>query len=193
LIASGIRRSISAMRRLAWVLPLAFFFLNPAFACGPSDEPVYHFGAPAMTYAVEGNWSFTIAPQGGAPLQQVTVRLEQASAASGAPSAARAPQRSLIRAAHACGGRTLVKSAAACVDITKMPLVVSVVSGDASFSETTPEGNFSVMGYDFFEGTLDLKVGPYQIEVQVFPDATFGNARIVPTGTFASLTLVTRA
>jgi hypothetical protein len=193
LIASGIRRSISAMRRLACVLALAFFFLNPAFACGPA-EPEYHFGAAEMSFAVEGNWTFAIAPQGGAALPTVTVHLEQASSADGGATASRSTRRSLIRAAHACGGRTLVKSAAACIDITRMPLVVSVVSGDATFSQTPPTGDFSVYGYDFSQGILGLKVGSYELQIDVFADRTFGNGHVMmPTGEQASLTLVTRS
>jgi hypothetical protein len=181
------------MRRLAWLLPLAFFFLNPAFACGPSDEPEYHFGAPAMTFAVEGNWTFTITPEGGAAPQTVTVRVEQASSADGGATTAAAPRRSLIRAAHACGGRTLVKSAAACIDFTTMPLAVSVVSGDPYFSRTTPTGTFLVYGYEFSQGTLFLTVGAYNLEIEVFPDRSFGNASVVPNGNLGSLTLVTRS
>lgn len=181
------------MRRLAWILSVAFFFLNPAFACGPA-EPEYHFGAPEMSFAVEGNWTFAIASQGGGPLQNVTVHVEQASSAQGTATAALSPRRSLIRAAHACGGRTLVKSAAACIDITRMPLVVTVVSGDAAFSESAPAGDFNVYGYEFSQGTLGLKVGPYQLEIQVFADRTFGDAHaMMSTGEQASVTLVTRS
>ena len=52
------------MRKLIWIVPLAFFFLNPAIACGPA-EPQFQYGAVEMRAAVEGDWSFTITPDGG--------------------------------------------------------------------------------------------------------------------------------
>jgi len=50
IIASSFTRSVM------WIVPIAFFFLNPNVGCG-SDEPAFQFGAPEMLAAVEGNWS----------------------------------------------------------------------------------------------------------------------------------------
>ena len=97
------------MRNLFWLLFIGFFFLNPGVAC--TGEPDYQYGAEELRAAVEGDWSLTIAPNGAAPIA-VTIHIAQATTAAGA--AARAPGRSLVRSAYACGTRTLVKGAAAC-------------------------------------------------------------------------------
>src|SRR4051795_12742072 len=98
------------MRKLMWLGPIGPFFLTPTLAC--SDEPQFQYGAAEMRAAVEGDWSLTITPDGGTAMQ-VTVHVEEAPTALG-PTAARWPSRGFVRAAHACGTRTLVKSAGAC-------------------------------------------------------------------------------
>jgi hypothetical protein len=178
------------MRRLSWLLPVLFFLVNPGFACGP-PEPQYEYGAEEMRAAVEGVWSFTIMPEGAAAPIQVTVKIEQASAAA-APQA-RAAGRSFLRAAYACGSRTLVKSAAACIDSTVMPLAVTFVAGDASFSSAEMSGSFEVMGTQFgpFDSRLELVVGAFHVDAQVTPDGTVFNAGVFPGE--GTLTIVARS
>ena len=139
-----------------------------------------------MRAAVEGDWSFTITPSGAAATQ-VTVHVEQAATAPGAT--ARAPGRAFVRAAYACGGRTLVKSAGACIDVSEMPLTVSYVSGDASFSAAAMSGTFRVYGLAFASGDLELMIGPYQILSQVSADGTLGDPHLGPLGTVGTLTV----
>jgi hypothetical protein len=186
------RRSIWAMRRFLWVFPVAFFFLNPSFACGPA-EPDYRFGADEMRAAVEGNWSFTIMPANASAPLRVTVKLEQSATAPEAPTSAAG--LGLIRAAYACGSRTLVKSAGACTDGSVMPLTVSFVAGDPSFSSAQMSGRFEVNGTVFtpFNSDLELTVGDYQIHMQVSPDGSFLNAFVSTVGSEATLTIITRA
>src|SRR6185369_9810377 len=138
----------------------AFFFLNPNVGCG-SDEPQFQFGAAEMRGAVEGDWSFTITPSGGGATH-VTVHIAQAAAVVDG-STARTPGRTVLRAAYACGGRTLVRSAGACIDVSEMPLTVSVVSGDPVFSGAAMSGTFRVYGLSFAFGDLELMIGPYRI------------------------------
>jgi hypothetical protein len=171
------------MPRLLWLLPLGFFFLNPTFACGPA-EAEYQYGASEMRAAVEGTWSFSLTPVDGPPTQ-VTVRLEQAPTAPA--SMARASGRALVRAAQACGTRTLVKSAGACDDISQMPLVVTYVSGDSAFSTAPLSGNFNVYSTVFTSGELQLKVGSYQISSQVNADGSLGDSQLGP-GTLGTVT-----
>jgi hypothetical protein len=167
------------MRTLLWLVPVAFFFLNPGVGCG-SDEPQFDYGATEMRAAIEGDWSFTITSDAGA-VTQVTVHVDQASATSGA--AARAPGRALVRAAYACGTRTLVKSAQACVDVTEMPLAVTYVSGDDAFATAALSGTFGVVGLSFaYGGDLVLNIGPYQIVSQVKPDRSLVDLRLGPGG-----------
>ena len=80
------------MRNLWWVLPIAFFFLNPNLACG-TDEPQFQYGAAEMQAAIAGTWSFTITPTGGTATE-VTVQIDEADTAPGAT--AQAPRRSLF-------------------------------------------------------------------------------------------------
>jgi len=166
------------MRNLLWIVPIAFFFVNPSVGCG-SDEPPFQFGAAEMRAAVEGDWSFTITPSGEAPLQ-VTVHVDQAAAVDGLR--ARAPGRALVRAASACGGRTLVKSAGACIDASEMPLTINYVSGDSVFSGATMSGTFRVYGLLFASGDLELMIGPYRILSQVNADGSFADSRLAQAG-----------
>jgi hypothetical protein len=78
----------------------------------------------------------------------------------------------LLRAAHACGSRTLVKSAGACTDISSMPLAITFVSGDPSLMSAQLSGTFMVPSTTFQSGMLELTLGPYSISATVGPDGT---------------------
>ena len=179
------------MPKLAWIVPLGFFFLNPAVACGPA-EPEFQYGAAEMRAAVEGDWSFTITPAGGAATQ-VTLHIDEA-ATAGDAGVAREPGRGVLRAAYACGTRTLVKGAGACIDATQMPLALTFVSGDATLGGGRFSGRFLVDGLIFNSvaaGTLSLTIGPYDIESTLGPDGTPGDPDLGPGGTSGTL-LVSR-
>jgi hypothetical protein len=180
------------MRRALWLVPVAIFFLNPGFACGP-PEPQYQYGAAEMRAAVEGNWSFSIVPQGASAPIQVTVHVEQSATAPAA--AERAPGRAFVRAAYACGSRTLVKSAGACVDVSDMPLAVTFVSGDPTFSSAAFAGDFKVYGTEFAssDSQLQIVLGGYQIDAQLSPDGTLVNPRVGPGASLGSLLIATRS
>jgi hypothetical protein len=186
------RLSSRLSSRLAWLLPIAFFFVNPGLACGPA-EPQYRYGAAEMRAAVEGVWSFTIAPQDGSPVQHIAVHLEQAASAPQLEKTASAPGRSLVRAAWACGNRTLVRSAGACVDSSTMPLAVTVLSGDLVLSSGTLSGSFRVDGLTFTFGDLVIDLGPYQILMRVDVYGNFNGVHLGPGGAPGSLTIITRA
>jgi len=146
------------MRRLLWALPLAVFLLNPNLACGVAESE-YHYGAPEMRAAVEGDWTFTFTPPDGSSTQ-VTLHLEQAAT----PISNRVPgdSGSLVRSAQACGTRTLIKGAGACLDVTQMPLTVTYVAGDPALAApgTRLSGIFTVYGLEFTGGRVALAVGP---------------------------------
>jgi hypothetical protein len=180
------------MRRFLWAVPVAVFFLNLGFACGPA-EPQYQYGAAEMRAAVEGNWSFTILPDGASSPIQVTVKVEQAATAPGQRASARG--RSFVRAAYACGSRTLVKGAAACIDSSVMPLAVTFVSGDASLANVALSGTFIINGTQFLTAISDLELvlGGYHISSQLSPEGSFVMPRIGPGESLGSLTIVTRS
>jgi hypothetical protein len=173
------------MRNLLWILPVAFFFLNPNLACG-TDEPQFQYGAAEMQAAIAGTWSFTITPTGGAATE-VTVQIDEADTAPGAT--AQASRRHLIRAAHACGSRTLVKSASACIDISSMPLAITFVSGDPALMSAQLAGVFTVAGTIFESGMVDLTIGAYHIAAQVDADGTVVNPSLTALGTTGTLTV----
>jgi hypothetical protein len=176
------------MHSLFWLVPIAFFFINPSFGCG-TDEPQWQYGAAQMQAAVAGTWTFVITPAGGTATE-VTVQIDEADTAPGAT--AQAPRRSLIRAAHACGSRTLVKSAAACTDESSMPLAITFVSGDPSLMSAQPVGSFIVPGTTFQAGFLNMMIGTYLITATVSPDGTVTNPSVSGQGTSGTL-VITRS
>jgi hypothetical protein len=176
------RWNIEAMRNLWWLVPIAVFFLNPSLAC--SDEPQFQYGAEEMRAAVAGDWSLTITPDGGSATQ-VTVHVDQAAA----PAAAAGPTRGLVRAAQACGVRTLVKSAGACIDWSEMPLAVGYVSGDSTFTTATLSGQFRIFSLVFDTGDVTLTIGPYQVLAQVKADGALVDPHLGPLGTAGTVTI----
>jgi hypothetical protein len=179
------------MRSLFWLVPIAFFFLNPNLGCVGPDEPQFQYGASEMQAAIAGTWTFTIMPN-GATATAVTVQIDEAETVPGAT--AQASGRSLIRVAHACGSRTLVKSAGACTDTSSMPLAITFVSGDPSLMNAQLSGDFIVSGTTFQSGDLEVFVDSYQISASVLRDGTVMNTSLYVTGQGATGTVtVTRS
>jgi len=174
---------------IAWPVLLLAFFLNPGFACGPA-EPEFQYGVEEMRAAVEGTWSVSFVPAGEREERQVTVKVTQGSQAVAAVTPARA--RRLIRPAHACGSRTLVKSASACLDSTYMPLEVTFVAGDAAFATAAMSGSLTVLGTTFTEAAAALiviRLGGYTLSGQITPHGMVLHPLLTtpgPTGTVTS-------
>jgi hypothetical protein len=93
----------------------------------------------------------------------------------------------VIRAAAACGTRTFVKSAAACIDTSEMPLDIAFVSGDPRFQGAAMTGALRIGGLTFGEGMLSLGLGDVTVSVLVTPEGTTGPypAASSPLGTGA--------
>jgi hypothetical protein len=161
------------MRKLSWLFLAAFFFLNPGFACGPG-EAEYQYGAAEMRAAIEGDWALTIMPTSDTATElQVTIK----QATSAAASASLAPELAFVRPAHACGDRTLLASANACISTTTMPLAVSVSPGGTAISGTLT-GTFSVLGTTFGQGHLTLTLGERNVSATLAPDGTVLSATL---------------
>lgn len=173
------------MRNLSWLLPIAFFFINPGFGCG-TDEPQFQYGSAEMQAAIAGTWTFTITPSDGTPTE-VTVQIDEADTAPGAT--AQVSGRSFIRAAHACGSRTLVKSAGACTDVSSMPLAITFVSGDPSLMNGPLSGAFIVPGTMFQSGMLELTIGPYAIMATVSSDGTVTSPFLTGQGAIGTVAI----
>jgi hypothetical protein len=88
----------------------------------------------------------------------------------------------LVRSAYACGTRTFVKSAAACVDSSEMPLTMAVVAGDSTYSSATWSGTFRVMSLVFGPGSgmLSLSCGDLYLQANVSPDGSVTNVHLYP-------------
>ena len=64
-----------------------------------------------------------------------------------------------------------------------MPLTVTFVEGDNSFSNAALSGYFNVYGLAFATGNLDLVLASYHVTVPVNADGSLGDAHLVPAGT----------
>jgi hypothetical protein len=142
------------MRKVALVLGLLAFVLNPGFACSPGDDG-FTYGEQDMRDAVEGPWRVTI-DKGQGPVS-FTLRFAQATAPTTAQR--REGGATLLRAAHACGTRTFVAGAAACIDLSDLPLAITFVDGDDAYREIAFTGHFQVMSLHFDQGNLELRFG----------------------------------
>jgi hypothetical protein len=172
---------------LVLLLGLAAFMLNPAFACAPNSNDEFQYGASELRAAVEGTWQVTLNPN-GQPTSMVTIRIEQG---TGQPSALHGGTGvRLVRAAAACGTRTLVRPAGACVSITVMPLGGSVQGGDETLRAAMVSGQFEVPGIAFSEGWIELEIGPHRLRGTLSPtgvasDVTLWDATGAANGSVA--------
>jgi hypothetical protein len=175
------------MRKIAMVLGALMFLLNPNLACDDGG-PQFQYGEAEMRAAIEGNWLVTFTARDGTSTQ-VTLRIEEGTG----------PQTSyqtggLVRSAYACGTRTFVKSAAACVDGSQMPLTVAVVAGDSVYASATWSGDFIVMSTVFVSGSgmLSLSFGDLHLQANVSPDGSPGSANLYSASTDLPTVSLTR-
>jgi hypothetical protein len=161
------------MRRLALSLALLAFFLNPGIACVSSDDPDFKYGEAEMKAAVEGTWVLTLRSTDGT-LSETTLQIAETSKAQAmmSPPGPGSHRTGVIRSAAACGTRTFVKSAGACIDMSEMPLDVTFVSGDPRFQGTALSGNLRITSLVFSQGTLNLGLGGVSVWASVAPDGT---------------------
>jgi hypothetical protein len=177
------------MRRLLWAIPLAAFFLNPSFACGGPTGPAFEYDAAELRAVIGGTWMLTFTPDGGG-ITHVSFTVDQA-AGTVAPTAS-ARRQGLVRAAQACGTRTLVRGAAACVDVTEMPLEVKFLAGEETLATAPLSGTFRVYGTKFAYGDLELVLGPYHVAMTVDRYGNVAATRLAAPGPAGSITIVTR-
>jgi hypothetical protein len=127
---------------LAAALATAVLVLNPLYFFH-SKERGFNFDARDMRAAVEGTWMFTL-PETD---KIYYVEIEQAAQEQ------RSTVGTAISSAHACGSRTLVKTASACEVETLMPLTVRLLATTDATS-----GSFEVYGPTFQSGSLKLSI-----------------------------------
>jgi hypothetical protein len=148
-------------KALVLVLGLAALILNPIAACS-LFEPSFNFGAAEMRAAVEGTWTITAPATADHPAMEYTVRIAQGDAAARPDLAS----LGLVAPAAACGSRSFVRPAAACIDATRMPLDIQIVKGP---STQPSSGKMVVLGTSFKSAGLDLVVDGVALRGQVSP------------------------
>lgn len=158
-----------ASRRLVrFAVVGAAVVVNPLFgiASGPS------FGAAEMRTAIEGTWQVTVAGADGAE-QVMRFTLAQGTE-PGARTQERHASRAWVRAAEACGTRSLVRPAGACMDVTRMPLAVTRIE-EAGMEQEAP-GELVVEGTRFETGALEATVGGLRLAATVAPGGEIRSA-----------------
>lgn len=153
---------------LAIVAGVAVFLVTPYFVWQAFEEH-YDFGAVDMAKAVEGTWQVELHPRTG-EARTLTLTIAQANA----------PKRvggdgGWIRSAAACGHRTLIKSAEACITITSMPLEVTA-------AETELTGQLDVEGESFVNARLRVAFPAEQLKFDWGQDPRTITATLSPTG-----------
>ncbi|HWO24507.1 MAG TPA: hypothetical protein VNO30_37450 [Kofleriaceae bacterium] len=135
---------------------VAVFLITPYFLY--QRVTAYGFGEAEMRRAVEGTWTLELTTAAGAQ-RSITLEIEQAR------SAARAErERGWIRSAAACGSRTFIRSADACVDASMMDLKLTAIGDDRP---TLLRGQLMVTGKSFQRGQLDLEIDGRLVVAQI--------------------------
>jgi hypothetical protein len=150
------------MRVRTWLWTLivpAIVILDPLGACGDGS---YKYGDSELRAAVEGHWHAVVKGH------EYDLTITQATDAD----LVRARQHGWVRSAGACGHRSLVREAAACVDSTTMPLLVADGEGRLA------EGTFRVAGLEFGDGFLEVATRDGSLSIDAIVDPT-GHARAV--------------
>jgi hypothetical protein len=119
----------------------------------------------------EATWVLTLGEAAGSSNEEITVRVTQSSKAQSNATLSQ-HRTGLIRSAAACGSRTFVASANACIDYSEMPLDVVLVSGPDSYKAASLSGNFRIASLIFTEGTFSLSFGSVNVYAEITRDGT---------------------
>ncbi len=174
------------MRWGAWKVPVLggtfglAFALNPAFVSGCGlFGPSFEFGE-ADVVALMANESL-LGPhrfrQGDAEYV-LTVELEQRRGKDQTSQVA-----AVVREAHACSGRTFLRSAGACLDTTDMPVegrvkLVKLGSPEIAIADVPASGSLEIHGLELDNARLDLEGEGYSFELRSTDARRFELARI---------------
>src|SRR5512138_256094 len=127
------------MRKLVAGCALSTVFL---FNCDLIFGPSFEFGEAEMRSAVEGTWEVT--PRSG---EKLRFTIKQGGDSD------RHSARSFVPAAQACGSRSFIKSASACIHMSQMPLELVALDGHHVLG-----GQLVVDGTRFDRGDLLLTI-----------------------------------
>lgn len=127
-----------------------------------------------MKAAVEGTWVLTLGTEESAPLTLQVV--ESSKAQPDQLHASQGRRSGLVRPAAACGTRTFVASAGACIDSSEMALDVLFVGGPDAYRGVEMSGRLVVRSLTFSRGEYGLTIGNLLVTAQVAPDGTVSAA-----------------
>jgi hypothetical protein len=152
------------MRFIAAAFALVVFIVNPGFGCG--DD--FAFGPAEMKSAAEGTWELSFESD-SAPRAIVTLQ-----------HSASYPSWSALPSAHACGNRSFMSSASACLSSTGMTFDVETVKAEEPFARATGAG-LGVIGQSFSQGTLSVQFSnTVRVDLELLPDGTVVGSRLTP-------------
>ena len=131
---------------VTWGLAASVWALNPVITgCDPSNEKEFSFGEAEMLELLddlnEQSWSIEFEGSSVEVLVELNQIEEEASAALSLPS----------NSAHACGTRSFIASAEACIDVTSLLIEgsISIIDEESDEPETFfVSGSIDVMGLD---------------------------------------------
>ncbi|MEP6863077.1 MAG: hypothetical protein ABJE66_20795 [Deltaproteobacteria bacterium] len=142
--------------------------VNPVFRMFVHD---YSYSETDIRHAVEGAW--TVTPEHGAAIHFTATERSMHAAREG-----------LIRSAGACGERSFVHTAGACMDFSTLDLAIT------STDITVEQATFRVIGLDFERGDLELLGGiKLRLRAQVAPDGRVSNVELTVDGHVVPATL----
>jgi hypothetical protein len=147
------------------VFGLTALIVNPFFGC-EAAEVSYSYDAADMRIAIEGTWKLHVA---GKPDVMLTIR-QSAKAVQ-----QHATRGTLVRSAAACGSRSLVRNAGACMDISEMPLDVEVAG---MTTKKPPTGTFMVPAVYFDIGLLHIELDDLEVSAHITPTGTVEQASV---------------
>jgi hypothetical protein len=143
--------------------------VNPMFRMVVHD---YSYSETDMRHAVEGTWTLT--PEHRAPIHFTATERSMHAAREG-----------LIRSAGACGERSFVHTAGACMDFSTLDLAI------ASTDIPIHQGTFHVYDLDFHFGILELDANQsFQLSANVAPDGRVTSVALRLDGKPVPATLV---
>jgi hypothetical protein len=136
------------------VVAAAVFLITPYFLYDRLFG--YQFGESQMRSAIEGTWTLEVT-QAGATTRSLSFTIEQASAPTHS-----SREGTWLRSAAACGRRSFIRNAEACMDTSEMQLKLVAVGGGKLGS-----GLLRVDGKSFRRGYLDLDLSDLSVHAVV--------------------------
>ncbi|MBL8741119.1 MAG: hypothetical protein JNK04_08500 [Myxococcales bacterium] len=149
--------------------------LNPGFFTGCHREaPRFSFGEADVVALVESSTTQRYELKTSEGTYEVAFSVTQAPGEDSTKSAGLTP--AAVRVAHACGSRTFLRSAAACLELTAVPIggtleIRRIAPEPIALVDSVPaEGFLSVYGTDIDNAQIELKASAGGAEARLASD-----------------------